>query len=265
VVTSTQPIVVERAMYLDRPGQPFAAGHGSAGVTAPATSWFLAEGATGSFFELFLLIANPSSQQAQVRVDYLLQGGGTLSKQYAVAADSRFTIWVDNEQLPAGSGQRPLAATTVAMRVTSTNDVPVIVERSMWWPQPFWYEAHASPGTTVTGTRWALAEGFAGGPSQAETYVLIANTATRQGAARVSVVFENGAGATSDVTLAPESRTNVAIGTLLPQTQGRRFSTIVESIGASPVPIVVERAMYDSPGGVVWASGTAAVATRLTP
>jgi len=265
VVTATQPIVVERAMYLDRPDQPFAAGHGSAGVTTPATSWFLAEGATGSFFELFVLIANPSLQAAAVRVDYLLPGGGTLSKQYGVAPESRFTIWVDNEQLPAGSGQRPLAATAVAMRVTSTNSVPIIVERSMWWPQPFWYEAHNAPGTTVTGTRWALAGGFVGGPNQAETYVLVANTAATAGVARVSLYFENGAGATRDVTLPRESRTSIAIGSLFPEAAGKRFSTVIQSVGAAPVPIVVERAMYDSPDGVTWAAGTAVVATRLTP
>ena len=28
---------------------------------------------------------------------------------------------------------------------------------------------------------------------------------------------------------------------------------------------VVERSMYESPGGVLWAAGTAVVATRLTP
>ena len=50
----------------DRPGQLFAAGHESAGVTAPATSWFLAEGATGAFFDLFVLVANPSATAAQV-------------------------------------------------------------------------------------------------------------------------------------------------------------------------------------------------------
>ena len=59
VITASAPIIVERAMYLNQPGQPFAAGHESAGVTAPATSWFLAEGATGPFFDLFVLIANP--------------------------------------------------------------------------------------------------------------------------------------------------------------------------------------------------------------
>ncbi len=34
-------------------------GHESAGVTAPSTTWFLAEGATGPFFETFILLANP--------------------------------------------------------------------------------------------------------------------------------------------------------------------------------------------------------------
>ena len=53
-------------MYLNRPGQPFAAGHESAGVTAPALEWFLAEGATGPFFDLFVLIANPNPTRATV-------------------------------------------------------------------------------------------------------------------------------------------------------------------------------------------------------
>ena len=75
VITATQPIIVERAMYLDRPGQPFAAGHESAGVTAPVDNWFLAEGATGSFFEMFVLIANPNPTASNVTVDYLLTNG----------------------------------------------------------------------------------------------------------------------------------------------------------------------------------------------
>ena len=46
-ILNNQPIIVERAMYSDVPGQFFGAGHESAGVTAPALEWFLAEGATG--------------------------------------------------------------------------------------------------------------------------------------------------------------------------------------------------------------------------
>ena len=73
--TDGAPIVVERAMYVSLPGQSFAAGHNSAGVTAPATRWFLAEGATGTFFDLFVLIANPSAQAAEVDVEFLLTDG----------------------------------------------------------------------------------------------------------------------------------------------------------------------------------------------
>ena len=38
-------------------------------VTAPATRWFLAEGATGSFFDLYVLIANPGPTDALVEAN----------------------------------------------------------------------------------------------------------------------------------------------------------------------------------------------------
>jgi hypothetical protein len=262
VITSDQPIVVERAMYLSRPGLPFVAGHESAGVTAPATEWFLAEGATGTFFDLFVLIANPGTQDAQLEVEYLLPGGGTLTKAYGVSHESRATIYVDEEQIPAGSGQRPLASTSVAMRVRSTNGVPIIVERAMWWPQPTWYEAHNAPGTTRTDSRWALAEGFVGGANTAETYVLIANTSAAAAEASVTLFFEDGTTTARNVPLAGSSRTNVAVSAMFPAAQGKRFAVLIES---PTVAMVVERAMYESPGGATWSAGTAAVATPLTP
>ena len=54
------PIIVERAMYSSAAGT-FAAGHDSAGVTSPSLDWFFAEGATGGFFDTFLLLANPNA------------------------------------------------------------------------------------------------------------------------------------------------------------------------------------------------------------
>ncbi len=114
-------------MYFSRPGQAFAAGHESAGVTAPATRWFLAEGATGSFFNTFILIANPSAQTATVEMQYLLDGGGVITVPHNVAARSRLTINVALED-PA------LASANMSTIVTSTNSVPIVVERAMWWP-----------------------------------------------------------------------------------------------------------------------------------
>ncbi len=63
------PIIVERAMYRSNQGRVFNAGHESAGITTPATRWFLAEGATGPYFDLFVLLANPNGVDAQALVD----------------------------------------------------------------------------------------------------------------------------------------------------------------------------------------------------
>jgi hypothetical protein len=250
------PIIAERAMYLNRPGEPFAGGHESAGVTQPSTRWFLAEGATGPFFDLFILIANPGDEAADIRVTYLLPAGTTVERTYQVAANSRFTIYV-------GQDDPRLRGTAVSTTVESTNGVPVIAERAMWWPAGDWREGHNSPGATETGTRWALAEGEDGGEHQMQTYILIANTSSFAGAARVTIAFEDGATTERVFALNPTSRFNVPVGRDFPEAAGRRFGAIVESLGAVPAEIVVERAMYSNANGVSWAAGTNALATRL--
>ena len=85
-----------------------------------------------------------------------------LTKAYTVAPESRRTIYVDDESFP-GLGQA-LANAALSCAITSTNGVPIVVERSMWFPGPavtptFWTEAHNSAGATSTATRWVLADG----------------------------------------------------------------------------------------------------------
>ena len=148
---------------------------------------YLAEGATGSFFNMFILIANPSTDAASVQMEYLLTNGQTITRTHAVGAGNRLTLNVAEEATQ-------LASANMSTVVTSTNGVPIVVERAMWWPAPGfnWQEAHNSPGETVTGTRWAVAEGESGGPNGIQTYLLIANTSTFAGTARVLLVFEDG-------------------------------------------------------------------------
>jgi hypothetical protein len=256
-VQNGQPIIVERAMYAQVPGQTLGAGHESAGITAPALGWFLAEGATGPYFDLFVLIANPGDSVADIEAKFLLPDGSTIVKRYTVAANSRFNIWVDG-------ADDLLADTAVSTTIQSTNGVPVIVERAMWWPGSAWYEAHNSPGSTETGTAWALAEGQQGGATAADTYILVANTGAASGVARVTLLFEDQSPPISrDFTLAPYSRTNVPVGSAFPGAAGRVFGATVESLGDVPAPIVVERAIYYDANGVRWAAGTNALATKL--
>jgi hypothetical protein len=273
VFHSTLPVIVERAMYLNHPdpdGNPqtddaivFNAGHESAGVTQPATEWFLAEGATGDVFDLFVLIANPGEDDAAVTATFLFGDGTTLSRDYVVRAKSRFNIWVDTVD-------PKLADAAVSTVVRSTNEMPIIVERAMWWPGPTaatWAEAHNSAGLTSTGRTWALAEGEQGGyyrPTSYDpvtTYILIANRGAED-TARVTLCYEDGTSESQDVLLNANSRTNIPVGAYFPAAEGKRFGAIVEALGPDP-QIVVERAMYSDAKGTFWAAGTNAAATKL--
>lgn len=251
-------IIVERAMYRDAGGQLYGAGHESAGVTEPSLTWFLAEGATGPYFDLFVLIANPNATPAELDVTFLLPDGTTFPRHYSVGGSSRFNIWVDIEDAI-------LSNNAVSTTIVSTNGVPVIVERAMWWPgtSDTWYEAHNSPGATHTATTWGLAAGESGGPVENETYILIANTSPQPGSAIVTLFFEDGTTATSSFGIAASSRFNVAVAEWFPQAIGKRYSATVESTGATPVQLVVERAMYSDANGIRWAAGSNALATRL--
>ena len=146
ITSRNLPILVERAMYQTGGGRVFNAGHESMGITEPSTSWFFAEGATGSYFDMYLLLANPTKKydddpelNAVVKIDYLFPDGHVLTKENIVVPyASRRTVSVDFED-------PQLADAAVSMRITST--VPIIAERAMWWPSPNWQEAHNSAGT----------------------------------------------------------------------------------------------------------------------
>ena len=69
VFEAPEPIAVERAMYFGRDGT-WVGGHATAGVTMPATRWFFAEGATGDFFDTFVLIANPNPEATTALISF---------------------------------------------------------------------------------------------------------------------------------------------------------------------------------------------------
>jgi hypothetical protein len=274
-ITADHPILVERSMYLTRAGQAFAAGHAGAGVTAAATDWYFAEGATGEFFDLFLLVANPSASAAIVEARYLLSNGQVFTKAYQVDAHSRLTIWVDGEEIP-GLG-RVLANVDVSTVLTSTNGVPFVAERAMWFPgaeltSMFWTEAHVSPGATTTATRWVVADVYEGGPANTQTFLLIANTTALDGQIEIRGIQDERSTHLFRGILPANSRMTLPIRSSLPRfgedasdaTSGQRFGVIVESIGPGPLAqLVVERSTYWDAGGIVWAAGVNTLATPI--
>ena len=250
VVESNAPIVAERAMYFGAP--PFwNGGHESAGAPAPSTTWLLAEGATGSFFDTYILVGNPNASQVTATFTYLLPSGVTVVKNKTVPANGRLTVLVDVDD--------PLLANTaVSTQVTAT--LPLVVERSMYWagPSTAWYEGHNSFGVTSAGTKWGLGEGRVGSSRGYETYILIANTNAAPARVQVTFLRTNGTVVIKNHTVAATSRFNVPFPSEL---ANEEFSAVIQSTNG--VPIVVERAMYWNARGVTWAAGTNATATPL--
>jgi hypothetical protein len=197
-----------------------------------------------------------------VELKYLTSSAEVFTKTYDLAPNSRTTIWVDQEIIP-GLGQ-VLANASVSTTVTSVNGVPIIAERAMWWPSPNWHEAHNSAGSVVTSPRWAVAEGEVGGTRNLDTYVLIANTSATLANVNVTVFYEGGGiPSTKLYEVAANSRFNVDFRNMFELSVGTRFSALVEAVGGQE--LVVERAMYSTSRGVVWAAGTNALGTPLFP
>jgi len=254
VVQSGAPIIAERAMYWSNADHFWVGGHEAAGVPAMATHWFLAEGATGPFFDTFVLLGNPNPVPAHATVTYLLSTGETIVRAHTIGASGRLTIDIETE------GDARLLNAAVSTTVTS--DVPIVVERALYWGDASgWYEAHDSFGLTETGYTWGLAEGRSGMTFNYQTYVLVANPSLVTAEVDVTFVRESGAPVVKHFTIAPTSRFNIDVQNEAPELAGQRYGVVVDS--ANDVPIVIERAMYWDSAGVMWSGGTNATGVKL--
>jgi hypothetical protein len=254
VIDSNVPIVAERAMYFgDSP--VWLGGHGSAGVPELANAWYHAEGATGSLFDTFILLANPHPVDVPVRITYTTDAGNVLVRSKTLPASSRLTINLEDEG-------PELANAAVATRIQSLG-LPFVSERAMYWGTTGagWREAHNSFGVTQTGVKWGLAEGRSGGPRAYQTFVLVSNPGDG-GAANLRVTFvkEDGTTVVRTFDVAEEQRFNIDTSAIS-QLANSNFSTIVESMNG--VSINVESAIYWSVNGVTWEGGGNTVGTRL--
>lgn len=136
-VDSNQPVVVERPMYFRTSVSGVASlvqgGSSVQGVT-PATSWYYADGSTGSRSgpsQEYLILANPdvngSGTSASVTITYALPGGTTKNVNVSVPAKSQL---VENVNTDVGS------SSLVAIKVVSTNGIRIASERQQFFSNP---------------------------------------------------------------------------------------------------------------------------------
>ncbi len=269
------PIVAERALYRDAPGELFAAGSAAAGTPAPARSFLFAEGATGPLFDTYLLVSNPGDTPADVTVVYQRPFSPNtwtppIVRGHVVAPHSRLTIWVAHEA-------PELRNTAVSAWVSSME--PTVAERAMWWPGPTegtWAGSHAELGATRAAFTWVAADlSVADAPESTDAFLLLSTLGSpAQPWVVVSLSCADGTRASRQYVLpwtAADWRTTLWLRPEFPELTGRRCAAVVESLPVDhnegypgttvryPVYLVVESAVY---GGHV-TSGTAALATPL--
>jgi lysophospholipase L1-like esterase len=257
--SGTQGIVVERSMYWSDTRKR--GGHNSQGVTAPSTTWYLAEGTTG-FFDTFILIANPDqSLPANVEVTYLREFSGPLVQTFTMGPDTRRTIYV-NQGVDV-SGTPVFINEPFSVIVRSTNGTGLVVERSMYW-EGFegGTEATAVPSPSTT---WLFAEGATGGVPTFlwDTYLLLANPGAVD--ANITLTFFRDAGGPLTCTgkVPANHRKTIHANDLGDPTEALTCDGPAANLASasfstkiiSDQPIVAERAMYWTSSGITWIDG----------
>ncbi|MEO5822612.1 MAG: fibronectin type III domain-containing protein [Vicinamibacteraceae bacterium] len=226
VVSAPPSVVSERTMRWRLNGADGASG--AKALTAPSTTWYLAEGNAG-FFDTYVLLANPSATPTVATVDFLLDGGGVVRRQYSLSGNSRYTVWTN--QIPE------LAFRSFATTVTSPQ--AILVERAMYFhgPHGAFEGGHASAAVPSGARNWFLAEGSTG--AWFETFVLISNPNTSAVTATIRYLTPSGVARTEVRALPPTSRTTIPVDGL-PGLASTDVSCSITATGN----IIVERSMY---------------------
>ncbi|MBU4490224.1 MAG: IPT/TIG domain-containing protein, partial [Actinobacteria bacterium] len=221
-------ICVDRRMIWTGPGAVSPEGHSSVGVTAPAKTWYLAEGSSSWGFETWLLIQNPNDKDASVTITYMIEGETPVEKTKTVTASSRASFNMETD-----IGQKD-----TSIKVES--NIPVIPERAMYRNNR--REGHDSIGTTTPAKDYYLAEGTTAWGFT--TYVLVQNPNPTPTDVTVTYMTPAGEKPQAPFSMPANSRKTIRVNDIA-EVSNTDLSTKVQ--GTSP--IIAERAMY-------WDNGT---------
>jgi kumamolisin len=204
-----------------------------------STSWYFAEGRVGSdnngSFQEYLTLENPDPMQtAQVKVQYLFQGGTGLTVTHSVAPQSRYTISVNADVHIPYNG----VGHSLSMIVTSLNGVGIVAERPMYFNWRGINSGTDALGATKLGTDYYFAD--IESQRNYSSFVTILNPPGRSSANVTVTYYPDGQ--------PPKTKTDTIVvpsgqrGTLNPQNVGINQPSAMYV--HSDQPVVVERPMY---------------------
>jgi hypothetical protein len=238
-------IVVERPVYFRYQGSMGAVtgGHVVGGAAAPRPAWHFPDGHTAAGWDTYLTLLNPFTRDSAVRLTYYVGGEATPRTKAVVAPrNSRTTVVVHEAAQGVGRGK------TLGVTVETVNGVDLVVERPTYFRYVGSVAAgggHDAMGAAAPARTWLFAEGYTGAGFDEELVVLNPNAT----AADVTITYYlNGGGPiTRTLSVAPRSRSSVAVHAAGQVGRGKEVSARVET--SNPGGIVVERPIYFTYGG----------------
>lgn len=164
-VTSSEPIVAERAIYWGAPSAvdpttpatPWRDGHVTAGTPAPAQKWAFAEGQQGLFgatstrYDSFFLVANPNPGPIAVRATFMREDGLGIVRESCVGGNARANIWTADYAELSGHRFAAFLETVASTTCASPGGETFVAERATYLGAGF-QAGHANMGTPWTGT-----------------------------------------------------------------------------------------------------------------
>ncbi len=242
-VASDVAIVAERPMYFSYggagPGVIWDGGHDVAGVAAPATTWYFAEGCTGPGFHEYICLLNPGDVAATVTFRFQTEGAGEVVRTgSSVRAHSRATFKA-NDLLSPYAG-------AASLQVESTQ--PVVAERPMYFDYGGWTGGSCVVGVTALASRYCFAEGTT--RAGFAEYLTLQNPGDEDIGVQATYQFGADQGDALDWTydVAARSRATVCV----PADVGLERDVSVTLTGTAP--FLAERPMYFDYSG--WTGGS---------
>jgi hypothetical protein len=194
--------------------------------TAPASTYYFAEGTTRPGFDEWICIQNSGDADANVTLTYMLETGANIENTLLVPAHSRSTVNVNAAVGPDHD---------VSARVTA--DRFIVAERPMYFDYYDWTGGHCTVGARETSRLWYFAEGTT--RSGFEEYLTIQNPSDRDARVAITYVLGNGTTVPAEAYVGARSRATVNVNAAVGPEQD--VSMVVE---CDDVAIVAERPMY---------------------
>jgi hypothetical protein len=190
------------------------------GARSPSSHWVFAEGRVPSDGEDSVVIVNPGTREALVGIVFMTEAERTAPPELAelpVPAGRQVVVNV-SDHLPRG--------TSYGVELTSTNDVPVVVERRSAGVYNGNRSYESAFGVTETASRWVVP---AGSPAGGAATLALVNTGRARMTAEVTLLTPDGEttpDALSSIRIEPGRKVVVDLG---PHLGGALGTAVVEA------------------------------------